>query len=76
MTFNLSIFQTVAVGATLRGTVEGDSDPDTFLPKLLELHAQGSFPFDRLISCYPIADINRAIEDHHHGKCVKAVLQF
>jgi aryl-alcohol dehydrogenase len=75
-TFRLNVFQTVAVGATIRGTVEGDSDPAVFIPQLLQLHASGQFPFERMISHYPMTDINRAIEDHHQGRCVKAVLTF
>ncbi|MGE3744659.1 MAG: NAD(P)-dependent alcohol dehydrogenase [Sphingomonadaceae bacterium] len=75
-TFALSILNTVSIGATVRGIVEGDSDPAEFIPRLLQLHAEGKFPFERLISLYPIAEINQAVDDHHHGKCVKAVLTF
>jgi aryl-alcohol dehydrogenase len=74
--FALNVLQTVSIGATICGTVEGDCDPAKFIPQLIELNAQGRFPFERLISLYPFADINRAIDDHHHGRCVKAVLRF
>lgn len=50
-------------GLKLQGIVEGDSDPDIFLPRLVELFAAGRFPFDKLITYYPLADINRAVDE-------------
>lgn len=61
-------------GFTYRGIVEGDSEPDEFIPRLMRLHAEGRLPFDRLVKTYPLAAINDAIADQHRGACVKAVL--
>jgi aryl-alcohol dehydrogenase len=58
----------------VKGVVEGDSDPAVFIPLLIDLYKQGRFPFDRLIKTYPFNQINEAVQDHHSGKCVKAVL--
>ena len=63
-----------ARGITIRGIVEGDSDPAIFIPELLELHRTGRLPFEKMITTYPIADINRAVDDHVSGRVVKAVL--
>lgn len=63
-------------GRTLVGVIEGDSIPDQFIPYMIELHRQGRFPFDRLIERYPFAEINRAVEDAHHGHVLKPVLTF
>ncbi len=38
-----------ANGAKVIGVMEGDADPQLFVPQLLELQRQGLFPFDRLI---------------------------
>jgi aryl-alcohol dehydrogenase len=62
------------LGLTVRGIVEGDSDPQTFIPYLLDLHAQGRFPFDRLISTMPLSLINDAIAAQHRGEAIKIVL--
>lgn len=62
-------------GRTITGVTEGDSRPEEFIPQLLELHAHGRFPVDRIINTYALADINKAIEDMETGKCVKAVLK-
>lgn len=61
-------------GFTYRGIIEGDSEPDVFIPELMRLYTQGRLPFDRLVKTYPLAAINEAIADQHRGACVKAVL--
>ena len=63
-------------GRVVRGIVEGDADPQVFIPKLVGLHAEGRFPFDRLIRYYPFEDINAALSDAEHGRTVKAVLRI
>lgn len=61
-------------GFTYRGIIEGDSDPDQFIPQLMALHLQGRFPFDKLTKTYPLAEINLAIAEQQQGLCTKPVL--
>jgi aryl-alcohol dehydrogenase len=61
-------------GITIRGIVEGDSDPDHFLPELMAYHRDGRLPFDRMITTFPLAAINEAIATQHRGECAKVVL--
>ena len=63
-------------GRTIRGIIEGDTNPDVFLPKLIELHRLGRFPIEKLVTFYPFWDINQVIEDFLSGKCVKPILRF
>jgi len=63
-------------GRSVRGIIEGDSVPHLFIPTLVDLHRQGRFPFDTLITTYPFEDINRAVEDTEKGITVKSVLTF
>ena len=63
-------------GKSLIGVVEGDSIPKDFIPKLIEYHKMGMFPFDKLIKFYDFEDINKAVEESHQGKCIKAVLRM
>ncbi|HET7335685.1 MAG TPA: NAD(P)-dependent alcohol dehydrogenase [Rhizomicrobium sp.] len=69
-----NLLSMITFGHTVKGIIEGDSDPDEFIPELLALYKEGRFPFDRLIKTYPMREINRAIKDQHDGKCVKIVL--
>lgn len=63
-------------GVTLRGVIEGDSDPQRFIPELIALQAAGRFPFERLIELYDFAEINRAVTEQKAGLCLKAVLRM
>ena len=56
------------------GIIEGDSLPDMFIPRMIELYKAGELPFDRLVRRYPLSQINEAIADQHAGRCVKAVM--
>ena len=66
----------MTAGRQVRGTVEGDSTPEHFIPMLAELYRQGRFPFDRLLQFYPFEEINQAMADAEAGRTVKAVLLF
>lgn len=61
-------------GRTIMGVIEGHSDPKEFIPRLVNLHRSGSFPFETLIKTYPLSEINVAIEDMKEGRVVKPVL--
>lgn len=65
---------TLLQGRTLKGVIEGDSDPRTFIPRLIGLYQEGRFPFDTLVRTYPFDQINQAIEDMASGRVVKPVL--
>ncbi|WP_436792058.1 zinc-binding dehydrogenase [Yinghuangia sp. YIM S10712] len=62
------------MGRTVKGVLEGDVVPALFIPRLLELHRAGLFPFDRLIRTYPFADVEQAADDAEKGRTVKPVL--
>jgi len=62
-------------GKTVRGIIEGDSVPQVFIPKLVELHATGRFPFDRLVKFYDLDEINAAAHDAEGGATLKPILR-
>lgn len=64
----------MSAGRKLVGIVEGDSCPDSFIPKLIDLHLQGHFPFDKLVTFYPFEHINKAIEDSANGTSIKPIV--
>lgn len=66
----------ILFGRAVRGIIEGDSVPQEFIPRLIDLHLQGRFPFDKLITPFPFGDIQRAVEASEEGKVVKAVLKM
>lgn len=62
-------------GYEIRFINQGDSVPQEFIPKLITMYQNGSFPFDRLIRNYPF-EINQAIDDSQKGITIKAVLSI
>jgi aryl-alcohol dehydrogenase len=74
--FPLDVEHVLTGGRTVRGIIEGDANPDVFLPKLVDLFVKGKFPIDRLVTFYPFARINDAIADALSGKVVKPILRF
>jgi aryl-alcohol dehydrogenase len=72
--FSLQMFGMLAGGKQLRGILGGDANPQTFLPQLAEYWRQGRLPFDRMLTFYPFAEIDRAFADAHAGRAIKPVL--
>ena len=69
-----NMLQVMGQGHTIKGIIEGDSEPDVFIPQLVEYYKAGRLPFDKMIKTYALTDINQAISDQHTGQCIKAVL--
>ena len=61
-------------GKNIMGILEGDVTPQVFIPQLIELWQQGRFPFDRMITTYPMPEINAAESDSASGATIKPVL--
>lgn len=64
----------MALGLQVQGITEGDADPDAFIPQMLEWYRAGKFPFDKLISTFPLSQINEAVAAQAAGEVVKVVL--
>jgi aryl-alcohol dehydrogenase len=72
----VDMLELLLAGRTITGVTEGDAQPDEFIPKLLDLHKQGRFPFDKLITSYDFKQINEACADSEAGKAIKPVLRM
>lgn len=72
--FSPPMFPMLAGGKQMRGILGGDANPQTFLPLLADYWQQGRLPFDRMLTFYPFAEIDRAFADAHSGKAIKPVL--
>ncbi|MDB5572311.1 MAG: Alcohol dehydrogenase zinc-binding domain protein [Hyphomicrobiales bacterium] len=63
------------LGRKVRGIIEGNSNPDVFIPQLVDFYMDGRFPFDRLVKFYDFADLAKAFHDSEEGLTVKPVLR-
>ncbi|MEZ5596876.1 MAG: zinc-binding dehydrogenase [Pseudomonadales bacterium] len=66
----------VGFGRGVRGVVLGEANPQTYVPYLVALHLRGELPFDRFVTAYAFADIDRAVADAQTGAVVKPVLRM
>lgn len=76
MQLNIPVVPFMSMSKTLRGIVEGDSVPDIFIPRLIDMYQQGRFPFDKLVRFYSLADINEARMDSEQGVTVKPIIRM
>jgi aryl-alcohol dehydrogenase len=66
----------ISGGKTIRGSIEGDAQPQDLIPQLVRWHAEGLLPIERIVTPYPFADIDRAVADARSGVTIKPVLTF
>lgn len=59
----------------ISGVVEGDSNPQEFIPQLVKYYKQ-VFPLDKLVKYYDFADINQVIADSTNGKVIKPIIKI
>ncbi len=72
--YTLDAIDLLQSGKVVRSSVEGDSDPQEMIPRLIAMNAAGEFDVDHLITVYPFGEINTAVADVLAGKVVKPVL--
>lgn len=58
------------------GCREGDSVPHEFVPRLVKLQRDGFFPVEKLVKVYDYKDFGKALDDLHHGRVIKPVIQW
>ena len=61
-------------GKRVVGILGGEGQSVQLIPGLIDLWRQGRFPFDRLITPFPLAEINDAFAAAHEGGVLKPVL--
>jgi aryl-alcohol dehydrogenase len=64
---------TAMLGKTVHNVIAGDSVPRVLIPRLIDLHRHGRFPVERLITTYPLADIETAVTHATDGTATKVV---
>jgi aryl-alcohol dehydrogenase len=64
----------LAKGLRVRGVVEGDSDPHTFIPRLAELVDCGELTVDKLVTTFDLTSFDEAWAAAKAGRVIKPVL--
>jgi aryl-alcohol dehydrogenase len=66
----------LVAGRSLQGVIQGDSVPQEMIPMLARRVGSGELPLARLVSFYPLSEINAAASDAHAGRTIKPVLRM
>ncbi|KAF5638109.1 C2H2 transcription factor [Fusarium sp. NRRL 52700] len=72
----IDIMSHLTYGKEYVGCSEGDSNPGVLIPELIEMHAKGLLPLEKLIAYYDIKDYEHAMADMKSGKVIKPVLKW
>lgn len=64
----------LVMGATARGSHQGDSVPRVMVPHLIQLWRAGRFPFDKLLTTFKFEELQRALDEMHEGRVIKPLL--
>ncbi|MEU4428213.1 NAD(P)-dependent alcohol dehydrogenase [Actinoplanes sp. NPDC024001] len=75
-TAEIDIMTVMTNGIRIRGVIEGDAVPSSFLPRLIDLHRRGLLPIEKIITEYPFSEIETAARDAAAGRVVKPVLVY
>ena len=74
--FAMDVRSVISGGKTIRGVIEGEAVPQTFIPRLIALYREGRLPLQNLIRTYEFSDIATAFADAASGSAIKPVLIF
>ena len=69
-----TIAKHLVMGATARGTHQGDSVPRIMIPRLIQLWKEGMFPFDKLLTTFEFEKLHDALDEVHAGRVIKPLL--
>jgi aryl-alcohol dehydrogenase len=61
-------------GIKMMGVIEGDAVPWSLLPQMIKFYRNGMLPLEKLVTTFPLHEINEAIEAMENGTAVKPVL--
>jgi aryl-alcohol dehydrogenase len=63
-------------GRVVRGVIQGESHPQDFIPRLVDFLMDGKMPVERMMTFYPLTEINRAAQESSQGTAIKPVLRM
>ena len=69
-----NVVDLVARGLRIVGTNQGDANPRSAIPRLIDLYRRGLLLIEQLVSTFPFKAINRASAASQDGSVVKPVL--
>lgn len=75
-TLDIPIFEFMVAGKQYMGVVQGDVDPQSYIPQLIRWVQQGKMPLDRIARFYPADDFEKALKDMQAGDTIKPIIMW
>lgn len=75
-TLDIPIFEFMVAGKQYMGVVQGDVQPQIYIPRLIRWAQDGKLLLDRIVKMYPASDFADAIADMQSGATVKPVIRW
>lgn len=72
----IPIFEFMSDGKQYMGVVEGDVNPQQYIPKMVEWVREGQLPLQKIVQFYDAEDYEAAINDMKSGKTIKPVIRW
>jgi len=63
-------------GKRIQGILGGEGRSTVLIGALIELNRQGRFPYERLVTRFPLEQVNDALAASHSGEVLKPVLEM
>lgn len=73
-TLSIAIHEFMVSGKQFMGVVEGDVNPQEYVPRMIQWVKDGSLPLQKIIKFYPAEDFERGIGDMQSGQTIKPVI--
>jgi aryl-alcohol dehydrogenase len=74
--WTLNVAHLLAGGRKMQGILGGSANPQLFIPLMINYWRQGRFPFDRLITEFAFADLDKAWQASRTGEVIKPILKM
>ncbi|MFE7114078.1 NAD(P)-dependent alcohol dehydrogenase [Streptomyces sp. NPDC057654] len=71
-----NVMAVMTKGIRIHGVIEGEAVPSEFIPRLIGLYQRGQLPLERLITEFPLHDIEAAAQAAASGQVIKPVLSL
>lgn len=73
-TLTIPIHEFMVSGKQFVGVVEGDVQPDQFIPQMVKWVQDGILPLHKIVKRYPAEDFEKAISGMRMGETIKPIL--
>jgi Zn-dependent alcohol dehydrogenase len=73
-TLAIPIYEFMAAGKQYVGVVEGDVNPQEYIPRMIKWVKEGKLPLQKMVKFYKAGDFESAVSDMQSGQTIKPII--